>query len=74
MENIVALAHYAVNNNLLYQLGPPFAFHLWVAARVLLVHGSTIEKYVSTDIHFLVDAMQYAHQPFCFVLQLNTRI
>ena len=58
MENIAALTHYAVNNGMLAQLGPPFAFSLWVAARVLLVHGSTIEKYVSQDIHFLVDTLR----------------
>ena len=58
MENIIALAHYVVNNKMLAQIGPHFAFSLWVAARVLLVHGSTIEKYVSQDIHFLVDTMQ----------------
>ena len=58
MENIIALTRYAVNNNQLAQLGPPLAFSLWVAARVLLVHGSTVEKYVSQDIHFLVDTLR----------------
>lgn len=43
---------------MLSHLGPPFAFSIWVAARVLLVHGSTIEKHVSQDIHFLVDTLQ----------------
>ncbi|KAF2091020.1 hypothetical protein K490DRAFT_71288 [Saccharata proteae CBS 121410] len=31
-------------NSALSSLGPPFAFALWVAARVLLVHGSTVER------------------------------
>jgi hypothetical protein len=47
-----------VNHEMLSQLGPPFGFSLWVAARVLLVHGSTIEKYVSQDIHFLIDTLR----------------
>ena len=46
-----------MNNKILPQVGPSFAFSLWVAARVLLVHGSTIEKNVSPDIHFLVDTL-----------------
>ena len=54
----MALARYAAKTNMLDQLGPPFAFCLWVAARVLLVHGSTIEKYVSQDIHFLVETLR----------------
>ena len=58
MENIVALANYSVSTNVLDQLGPPFAFSLWVAARVLLVHGSTVEKHVSPDIHFLVETLR----------------
>lgn len=43
---------------MLNKLGPPFAFTLWVAARLLLVHGSTIEHHVSTDIHFFVDTLR----------------
>jgi hypothetical protein len=58
VENIVALGRYVVNNGMLDKLGPPFAFTLWVAARVLLVHGSTIEHEVSSDIYFLVDTLR----------------
>jgi hypothetical protein len=47
-----------VSNNIIHQLGVSFAFTLWVGARVLLVHGSTIEKYVSQDIHFLVSTLE----------------
>lgn len=43
---------------MLNKLGPPFAFTLWVAARVLLVHGSTIEKHISSEIHFFVDTLR----------------
>ena len=58
MENIIALGRYVVSNGMLDKLGPPFAFTLWVAARVLLVHGSTIEHEVSSDIYFLVDTLR----------------
>jgi hypothetical protein len=43
---------------LLSKLGPPFAFSLWVAARVLLVHGSTIDHRVDTSINLLVNTLQ----------------
>ncbi|CAK7228893.1 hypothetical protein SCUCBS95973_007035 [Sporothrix curviconia] len=37
-------------------LGPPFAFSLWVAARVLLVHASTVDATNSSSVHgVLVD-------------------
>lgn len=42
---------------MLDKLGPPFAFTLWVSARLLLVHGSTIAHTVSTDIIFFVDTL-----------------
>jgi hypothetical protein len=43
---------------MLPKLGPPFAFTLWVAARLLLVHGSTIEHKLSPQIQFFVDTLQ----------------
>lgn len=49
-------------NGLLAHQGPPFAFSLWVSARVLLVHGSTIEKHVSGEIHFLISTLQQMGQ------------
>uniref|UniRef100_L7JKB0 Zn(2)-C6 fungal-type domain-containing protein n=1 Tax=Pyricularia oryzae (strain P131) TaxID=1143193 RepID=L7JKB0_PYRO1 len=58
VENIAALGEFVLTNNLLPKLGPPFAFTLWVAARVLLVHGSTVEHKVSPQIGFFVDALK----------------
>lgn len=58
VESIAALGQYVVSNGMLNKLGPPFAFTLWVAARLLLVHGSTIEHHVSPDIHFFVDTLR----------------
>ena len=43
---------------MLNQLGPPYAWSLWVAARVLLVHGSTIDHHVSPTINPLVDTLR----------------
>lgn len=45
-------------SSLLSKLGPPFAFSVWVAARVLLVHGSTIDHHVDPSIHVLVDTLR----------------
>ena len=58
VENIAALGEYVVQNNMLPKLGPPFAFTLWVAARLLLVHGSTIERKLSPQIQFFVDSLR----------------
>ena len=58
VEDICALCNYARSNNMLNKLGPPFAFSLWVAARVLLVHGSTIDHQVNPAIAPLVEALR----------------
>ncbi|KAF2731582.1 hypothetical protein EJ04DRAFT_442789 [Polyplosphaeria fusca] len=58
VESIVALCHCIRDNQLLTKLGPPFAFSLWVAARVLLVHGSTIDHRVDPSINLLVSTLQ----------------
>lgn len=43
---------------MLTKLGPPFAFSLWVAARLLLVHGSTIDHNVNPAIAPLVETLR----------------
>lgn len=43
---------------MLTKLGPPFAFSLWVAARLLLVHGSTIDHKVNPAIGPLVETLR----------------
>ncbi|KAF1946801.1 hypothetical protein EJ02DRAFT_335404 [Clathrospora elynae] len=58
VENITTLCACVRDNGLLNKLGPPFAFSLWVAARVLLVHGSTIDHHVDTSINLLVSTLQ----------------
>ena len=55
---MTALGQYVVNNGMLNKLGPPFAFTLWVSARLLLVHGSTIDHKLSPDIVFFVETLR----------------
>ena len=58
VEDICSLCSYVRSNNMANKLGPPFAFSLWVAARVLLVHGSTIDHQVNPAIAPLVEALR----------------
>jgi hypothetical protein len=58
VENIVALSTYVKTTDMLNQLGPQFAFSLWVAARVLLVHGCTVDHRVSQSINPLVETLR----------------
>jgi hypothetical protein len=57
VDNVLSLTRFVVENNMLDKLGPPFAFTVWVSARLLLVHGSTIAHKVSPDIFFFVDVL-----------------
>lgn len=43
---------------MLSRLGPPFAFSVWVAARVLLVHSSTIDHQINPAIHFFITVLR----------------
>ncbi|KAK4154076.1 fungal-specific transcription factor domain-containing protein [Chaetomidium leptoderma] len=58
VKNISALCEFVVANGLLVKLGPPFAFTLWVAARVLLVHGSTVERKLGVQIGAFVETLR----------------
>lgn len=58
VENVAALGEFVVNNGMLAKLGPPFAFTLWVSARLLLVHGSTVEHKLSPQVSFFVDSLR----------------
>lgn len=60
VDNIVALGEFVYQNGMLTKLGPPFAFTLWVAARLLLVHGSTstVDHILSPKIQFFVDSLR----------------
>ncbi|OAA53012.1 Transcription factor [Cordyceps fumosorosea ARSEF 2679] len=75
VENIASLADFASTNGYLSKLGPPFAFSLWVSARLLLVHGSTVEHKLSPQIAFFVDTLRAlggfwpVAQRYCNLLQ-----
>lgn len=43
---------------MLNKLGPPFAFSVWVAARLLLVHSSTIDLQINPKIHTFVGVLR----------------
>ncbi|KAL2205618.1 hypothetical protein CC79DRAFT_1054366 [Sarocladium strictum] len=58
VESIIALGEFVVKQSLLSKLGPPFAFTLWVAARLLLVHGSTVEHRLSPHVAFFVETLR----------------
>ena len=58
VEKIGQLCEFVVSNSLLSKLGPPFAFSLWVAARVFFVHGSTVEHKLSSRVYFFVDTLR----------------
>ncbi|KAK2068379.1 hypothetical protein P8C59_003019 [Phyllachora maydis] len=58
VENLAALGALVAAQDLLTHLGPPFAFTLWVGARLLLVHGSTVEHRLSPQIARFVDTLR----------------
>ncbi|KAJ5180514.1 hypothetical protein N7492_003724 [Penicillium capsulatum] len=62
VDNILSVTRFVTDHNILSKLGPPFAFTLWVSARLLLVHGSTIAHTVSSDILFFVDTLSHMGQ------------
>ncbi|PGH27842.1 hypothetical protein AJ80_00392 [Polytolypa hystricis UAMH7299] len=57
-DNIHSLTRLVVDNKLLDKLGPPFAFTLWVSARLLLVHGSTMSHTLNPNVDFFVDKLR----------------
>ncbi|OAL40569.1 hypothetical protein AYO20_00305 [Fonsecaea nubica] len=57
VENLRQLCRFVKLSGLLDRLGPPFAFAIWVGARVMLVHGSTMDHEVDPDIDFFVTTL-----------------
>lgn len=59
VEMILSLCVYVVQYHIIDKLGPPFAYTLWVAGRILLVHGSTFCQPVDDKmIHILTNALR----------------
>jgi hypothetical protein len=57
VDSVRQLAQFVSMSGLLDRLGPPFAFAIWVCARVTLVHGSTMDHEVDPDIGFFVNVL-----------------
>lgn len=57
VDNLRRLCRFVQLSGLLDKLGPPFAFAIWVGARVTLVHGSTMDHGVDPDIDSLVTTL-----------------
>jgi len=57
-EMILNLCAHVVNTDMIDKLGPPFVYTLWVAGRVLLVHGYTFRHPVDNkNIGILIHAL-----------------
>lgn len=57
VEQISSLCNHVKNVGLLNKLGPPFAFSIWVAARLLLVH-STFDHELNPTVFFFVTVLR----------------
>ncbi|KKY29061.1 putative c6 transcription factor [Phaeomoniella chlamydospora] len=62
VDAIVDLTKFVTENNMLDKLGPPFAFSLWVCSRLLLVHGSTVDHRVKSEIFLFVNTLSQIGQ------------
>lgn len=58
VESLSALCAHVKSNGMLNKLGPPFAFSVWVAARLLLVHSSTIDHKLNPSINLLLSVLR----------------
>lgn len=63
VDSLQSIAQDVVDTNGLDLLGPPFAFCLWVSARVLLVHAATTKSGVDqTKIGFFIKTLEIMGQ------------
>lgn len=58
MANIATLSGHVNSAGLLNKLGPPFAFSVWVAARVLLIHTATVAHEIDPKLKLFVDTLR----------------
>jgi hypothetical protein len=58
VDQIYHITKFVLEHGWVSRLGPTFAFSVWVAARLLLVHGSTVERSLSPQIGFFVEALR----------------
>jgi hypothetical protein len=62
VKSLREIAQDAVNTGMLDLLGHPFAFSLWVSARLLLVHAAANECEVDPMIHFFLSTLDQLGQ------------
>lgn len=58
VQAIHTLTTFVVDHGILDKVGPTFAFTLWVCARLLLVHGSTVAHTLNPEIYFFVKTLR----------------
>jgi hypothetical protein len=62
VESLREIAQDVLNTGMLALLGHPFAFALWVSARLLLVHAATMECEVDPKISFFISTLEQMGQ------------
>ena len=62
VESLRDIAEDVMNTNMLDLLGPPFAFSLWVSARLLIVHAATMECEVDPKMGFFISTLEQMGQ------------
>lgn len=58
VESVSALCSYLKSSGMLNKLGPPFAFSVWVAARLLLVHSSTVDHHINPNVQYFINTLR----------------
>ncbi|EXJ69302.1 uncharacterized protein A1O5_07338 [Cladophialophora psammophila CBS 110553] len=58
VESLREIAQDVMNTGMLALLGHPFAFALWVSARLLLVHAATMECEIDPKIMFFISTLE----------------
>lgn len=62
VESLREIAQDVLNTGMLSLLGHPFAFALWVSARLLLVHAATMECEIDPKITFFISTLEQMGQ------------
>ncbi|ETI20421.1 hypothetical protein G647_08456 [Cladophialophora carrionii CBS 160.54] len=62
VESLREIAQDVMNTGMLALLGHPFAFALWVSARLLIVHAATMECEIDAKIMFFISTLEQMGQ------------
>lgn len=58
VDSLRVITQEVLHSNVLTLLGHPFAFTLWVSARLLIVHAATVESGVNAQINFFITTLE----------------